>query len=250
MQRRMPGGLAALALITGLSVGCAVAAPSVGIYGGNATIREGLDAGVKDRLKNARPVKFSLEDATDADLAGLCALFPEMLELAVFRGNITSLAPLAGLGRLKSLVVDGVRTADFSPLAALTELQEIVIVDSPLENLSWMQGMMKLGSVTIHANSLTSLEGLPASPRLQAITLNGCAPRDLAPLAGPPRLRTLRMRGAILPDMASLAGADALRILDIAGSRLSDGQSPESVREYFPRIERLVLTGQEQATEP
>ncbi|MBQ7586143.1 MAG: hypothetical protein IJU40_07840 [Desulfovibrionaceae bacterium] len=89
-----------------LAVPALKAAPSVKI-GSTTIIKEAINSDIETQLKAASNVKrFVLEEVTDADLAKLVNLFPDMTDLQLDRAKrISNLSPLANLKNLTHLTI-------------------------------------------------------------------------------------------------------------------------------------------------
>ncbi len=206
-----------------LFVQAPLADPSVEI-GDEVTINEGIDGTVENELNKATGLKkFILQECGDADLAKLCALFPNMEALQVNDGeNIRNLAPLAGLKKLQTLGLSGCAATDLSPVAGLTGLTTLH-VEAAMSDLSWMEKLVNLTMVTVGSEKFNSLKGLPRLPQLTHIVISGGQPEDLTPIVEAlPNLKTLALRDMALPDLTPLAKLSMLEHLDLYGSTLKD----------------------------
>ncbi len=188
-----------------------------------ATITEGIDNNVESQLKKAKDLKkFVLEECGDADLAKLCAMFPNMEELQIIDAeNIKNLAPLAGLKQLQSLNLD-CAASDLSPLAGLTNLTTLN-VEAAMTDLSWMHKLVHLTTITVSGEKLTSLAGLPTIPDFERIVFLGGAPKDLTPLVKAfPNLKAITLSNMSLPDLSPLGKLSQLEELDLNSSKVKD----------------------------
>lgn len=213
----------ALPLSLSLIAGGAMAAPSVKV-GTLTVIKEGIDAAVEGQLKGASNLaKFQLEKGTDADLAKLCALFPNMKELQIKSGaKISNLAPLGALKSLTRLEVRDSTAKDMTPISGLTGLTS-VHMDSAMADLAWMEKLTNLTYVSVSSKNLTSLKGLPKLPRLSKLEIDHGAPTDLTPIAeSTPNIKTLRLGYVTVPDMTPLTKLSDLTELDLYGATVKD----------------------------
>ena len=234
----------ALPLSLCLGIQVPLAEPSVEIDD-EATISEGIDGKVERELKKASGLKkFVLQECGDADLAKLCALFPDMEDLQVNDGeNIRNLAPLAGLKKLRTLGLSDCAATDLSPVAGLTGLTTLH-VQAAMRDLAWMEKLVNLTMVTVGSENLTSLKGLPRLPGLTRIVISGGAPNDLTPIVEAlPSLENLALRDMTLPDLTPLTKLSMLEDLDLYGSKLKDF-SPLA---GCPRLVKLNYYGTEGA---
>ncbi|MCR5257410.1 MAG: hypothetical protein K6E40_04565 [Desulfovibrio sp.] len=226
----------------GLMASPLLAAPQAELDGSCFSISEGVDDSVLSQIKadmgkveDASQLAFALSEVKNEDLAKLCKAFPDMYGLSIEDSEeLTSIAPVAGLKKLKrfSLSLDGV--ADFSPLAGLASLEEIDIVCQAISDLKWMKGLVKLESIKIDGGSdavsddavvkkVASFEGLPSLPNLDEVQLSNCAPADLTPLAAAfPGLVKLDLSNCVIKDLSPLAKLSKLEDLSLYGAHVKD----------------------------
>lgn len=222
----------------GLMASPLLAAPQAELDGSCFSISEGVDDSVLSQIKadmgkveDASQLAFALSEVKNEDLAKLCKAFPDMYGLSIEDSEeLTSIAPVAGLKKLKrfSLSLDGV--ADFSPLAGLASLEEIDIACQAISDLKWMKGLVKLESIKIDGASddaaekkVASFEGLPSLPNLDEVQLSGCAPADLTPLAAAfPGLVKLDLSNCVIKDLSPLAKLSKLEDLSLYGVHVKD----------------------------
>ncbi|MCR4667325.1 MAG: hypothetical protein K5657_08560 [Desulfovibrio sp.] len=200
------------------------ATPSVKT-GKTTAIKEGIDASVESQLKTVPScTRFVLDDATDADLARLCSLFPGMTELKVSRGKrITDLAPLAGLSHLTRLEVLGCQAKDLSPVAGLTALTHLNI-DAAMTDLLWMKDLTHLKTVAVSSKHVTSLKGLPSIPDLKVLQISHASPGDLSPIPESfPNLEELRLHYVTVPDdLSPVTHLANLKHMDFYGAKVKN----------------------------
>ncbi|MFL6162035.1 MAG: hypothetical protein ACJ74U_07390 [Jatrophihabitantaceae bacterium] len=140
-------------------------------------------------------------------LAGVEA-FSALEELDLRVMGIEDLSPLAGLPRLRSLRLIGLKAAhDLSPLAELPTLERLEVSRAGVEETD-----------IVHVDSLRPLAGLD---RLTEVVLSGTMvdDGDLAPLAGLPRLRRLVLYGPSGPTLAELRARPDLDLIVASGPR-------------------------------
>lgn len=235
---KVPSLVLALPLSVCLGTQPPQAAPSIKI-GSTTVIKESLDANAESQLKAASNLsKFTLEDATDADLAKLCALFPGMTELKVAKGKrITNLAPLAGLKNLKRLELRDCQAPDLTPVAGLSGLTSIN-VDSTMADLAWMEKLTNLTNLSVSSKALVSLKGLPNLPNLRQVSINMGKPDDLTPIVESlPNLRTLKLHYITAPaDLSPLTRLAQMEDLDFYGATVKDF----SVLAGCPKLKKLT----------
>ncbi len=140
-----------------------------------------------------------------SSLAGLeAALWLESLSLGgnapAAGGAPLDLSPLAGLTRLRTLLLSGTAVRDLSPLAGLSSLEQL-----------WLDG-----------NDLSDISALSALGALIYLHLGDNRIADVSPLAGLSKLRRLWLPNNMVADVSALAGLRALTRLDLSRNRVAD----------------------------
>ena len=215
-------------LALGLSVSAACAEPSVKRSGSTITVKEAITddgiAQIKEMTGRIKTPTFELENIKDADLARFCQTFPNATSLSIKgkKGELTSIAPVAGLKNLTSFEMEANSVADMSPLANL-KLTRIAVSSNALgPDLKWMKGLTGLKEVEIYAgNSLTSFEGFPALTGNPRVSIGGAAPADLSPLQSLGSSK-LELRNCTIKDLSPLAKMPNLSELNLYGASVKD----------------------------
>ncbi len=220
-----------LTLCAGLLAAPALAGPSAKRSGNTVQITEGLTPEVisaikeeEGKISDKSQMGFTLKNATDADVAKLCELYPDMASLNLEGKDYSDLSPVASLKKLSQFRTRNSRIKDFSPLRGLTGMKVLNISAEAMgPDLRWMSGMSQLTSITITAGkNLVSFEGIPSLPNLTRASFDMGEPKDLTPLVTAlPGLKELHLKYATLSDLAPLAKLADLEVLDFYGARLS-----------------------------
>ncbi|MBQ4133114.1 MAG: hypothetical protein IJD04_05200 [Desulfovibrionaceae bacterium] len=208
----------------------ALADPSVELYDSTFTIEEGVNDAIISQIKeeqsnveNMEELGFVLEEINNDDLAKICSLYPNMVELEVSAEAVTDISPVAKLTKLKKIDME-VEAADFSPLKGLVELTDLDVSSNVMgPDLSWMSGMNKLESITVYSEKPLSLTGIPALPGLDEINITGAVINDLTPLVDAlPGLTKLNLTGTTISDLTPLAKLAKLTELNLYGATVKD----------------------------
>ena len=243
-------------ILAGALTGCLLATPvlaepSVELDDSTFTVKEAVNDQILAQIKadlgkveNMAELAFELEEISNEDLAKICGLCPQMVNLEVSSEKVTDLSPLAKLSNLKELLLE-VAATDFSPLKGLTGLTKIS-AESPKmgPDLTWMSGMTKLEYVTIDSETELSLVGLPTLPQLEEAMFLNAKINDLSPLVqAMPGLQTIELRGATIADLSPLAKLASLTDVNLYGATVKDF-SPLAA---CPKLEKLTYYGTESA---
>ncbi|MBO4312459.1 MAG: hypothetical protein J5828_05630 [Desulfovibrionaceae bacterium] len=167
---------------------------------------------------------FNLDKIDNVGLESFAKAFPDVVSLKVTaaKGGLTSLAPLAGLSKLKRLELSCPDVADMSPLAGLTGLSDLNVAYGGSEgSLEWMSKLTNLTKVAVSSQGVTSLVGLPALTALKTIRLNVNV-KDLEPLAALTGLKEVNLTGSSIGDLSALAKLPNLEKVNLYGASVKD----------------------------
>ena len=159
--------------------------------------------------------------------------------LSVRNGEISNLAPLAGLALLNRLDLHGNEIFDLTPLAGLASLQHLDLgwqgwreEGLPrLSDSSALAGLQSLRHLDLGGNEifdlaplagLASLRILDLSSQFNGVTWARLSDSDLAPLAGLASLERLILRQNGISDVRPLSGLVSLRHLNLSNNEISD----------------------------
>ena len=138
-------------------------------------------------------------------------------------GGVSDLSPLSEHTGLYDLDLDGHEVESLAPLAGLTHLRSLVLDGcAPLASLAGIEGATRLEYLVVSDTAITSLAPLAGLLRLGTLYAYGTGVADLAPLAGHPSLTDLYLGDTLVADLGPLADATALQYVDVAGSQVSD----------------------------
>ena len=213
-----------LAYLTLTPAGAAPKAPEFKIKGSQVNVTTGVTAEIESQLKLAGGItKVVVKDIADADLEKIVAIFPNVDEFTIEESKqITSLKPLAALGKLTKLSVVTPNVADVTPLAGLTGLTKLAL-NSKMQDLKWMSQLTRLNQITLNSGDLVSLEGLPELTNLKNLDIYNAHPQDLGILAKVvPNLTNLKLTGCVIDDLTPLTGLGKLNYLSLYGVTVTD----------------------------
>lgn len=148
--------------------------------------------------------------------------FINLEEFQITYGQIIDLSPLAGLTKLKRLMLWDQQIDDLSPLANLTNLERIIVFNNQISDISPLAGLTKLDYLDLDNNQVSDLEPLANLTRLDFLGLSHNQVKNLSPLSGLINLRTLKLDHNKITNLGPLLSEDlsALQNLDIAGNQL------------------------------
>ena len=155
-------------------------------------LRATTDVGPLSGLRRLRwlsvesPVPFDVTALVDA-IAGA----EELTDLSI-TAPIADIAPLARLGALRVLRLEGTRVSDVSPLAGLGSLHDLSITGGPLADLTPLAGL-PLSRLFVYDTQVADIAPLAGMPRLQVLGLCGCPVRDVAATATMPALHFVNL---------------------------------------------------------
>jgi hypothetical protein len=125
---------------------------------------------------------FQINDSMDqAGFAAFCEAHPDVEELCLRDNtNITSLAGINKLTRLKSLTLNRVLPwedknlrMDLAPLAALTELTSLDCTATRVSNTEALKGLKKLKKISFYMSDVESIDCVKELPELEELDLYG-----------------------------------------------------------------------------
>jgi internalin A len=151
-------------------------------------------------------------------LAGLS----RMRSLIVSRTQIADLAPLKGLTALQTLDISRTFVNDLSPLARVAALQTLCADETQVTNLAPLAGLCGLQTLFVSHTSVADLSLLAGLTALRTLDVSGTSVADLSPLARLSALETLRVAETRVADLSPLAGLTTLRTLGASGAEVSD----------------------------
>ncbi len=151
---------------------------------------------------------------------------------------ITTLAPLAGLHQLNSLIIIGNRIKDLSPLTGLTALRRLAADRNDIIDLAPIQNCHELRDVSLTENPIGDFSPLTSLPGLTELSLSVDQLPAFQKCIELFSLEQLSIRGdGLIPSLESFPQMPALRTL-----RLDNVRSLEGI-ERFPSLLNLHVVG-------
>ena len=135
--------------------------------------------------------------------------------------DVTTLAPLAKLTKLREINCDAKRVTDLSPLTALPGLEALRIT-SPIASFAPLAKMTKLRSLELNDTPIADLTPIARLANLHRLELNDTPVTDLTPLAKLAKLEHLELNGTAVEDLTPIAGLDGIEHLEIARTKVRD----------------------------
>jgi len=168
------------------------------------------------------PVVFI--DANDAGISDLSGIeYCINLETMFVSGNsITSLAPLAGLTKMRGIQAVRNTIVDISPLAGLTNLEQLLLSDNQITDISAMANLSRLTHVDIENNDISSIAALAGKPDMVLLNLGYNNITDIGALAGMTELTRLLLPANQITDISVLSGMTKLTELDLYNNDVTD----------------------------
>jgi hypothetical protein len=165
-----------------------------------------------------------------APLAGLSKL----RILVLGGGPVVDLGPLAGLGQLEVLSLQNLDATDLTPLAGLTNLRTLELPGNQLTDIGPLAGLANLEELDLTSSAsfdsaIVDISALAGLAKLRRLDLNGNEVVDLAPLAGLAKLQELVLQGNAVVDIEPITNLPALHSLDALGNPIVDVASLASL---------------------
>jgi Leucine-rich repeat (LRR) protein len=122
----------------------------------------------------------------------------------------------------EELDLTGLSVRDLRPIAGLPKLKRLVLDRNPVRDLTPLGKLKQLQVLSVNQSSLKWLDGVETIVGLQALSIDRTLVRDLGPVAGLSQLRELSARGDRLESIAPLAGLKSLRYLALENNRIEE----------------------------
>jgi len=173
-------------------------------HGGGSQTRGGI-ASLDDlvKMKNLRKVKLAFQYIHD--LAPLAEL-PGLEEIDLRNNPVESVAPLAGMASLNTLILFDSNVSDLTALSACPNLTLLDVGGTPISSPAAFQGLSALRTLILHKSQLQTLDGIQAFPQLELIHLANTPVRDLSPLLALPNLQRVIVSEDMRAAVEALGG--------------------------------------------
>lgn len=178
----------------------------------------------KDRWSKSQAAYRINDTMTQADFATFCREHADAEAIEIDRAKgISDLAPLAGLGKIKSLTLrnltefKGGNKIDLTPLSTLTALESIDCYATRVSHTEAIKGLSKLKTVSFYMSDVDSIDSLASLKSLESLNLYGSHTfKDYAPLAGLPlkRIDVYMNKQATPQNLAVLNGCETLETFE------------------------------------
>ncbi len=131
---------------------------------------------------------------------------------------------------------------DLSPLAGLGELRSVVIEDSRLGDLSPLRGLKKLGTVSVAGNyGVGEIAVMATLPELTSLNISRTRVADLSPLGGLPFFSELRADESQVRSVRPILGLLGLEVLTLNRSMMDEAGAQDL--QAFVNLKRLEILG-------
>ena len=159
------------------------------------------------------------------DLTPLTGL-PKLSNLNLYSNNVTdkALPPIGTLKNLESLRIGGNEITSLAPLSGLAKLRELdCIFNKSLTDISALAHCPELQKLVLWGTSVGDITALKNCAKLTELNLADCQKlTDLAPLAGLTALRNLRIDSTAVASLAPLKKLTALTALQLNKTPVND----------------------------
>jgi Leucine-rich repeat (LRR) protein len=132
------------------------------------------------------------------EIGALAGLPLESLSLA--DTEVTNIAPLAKLTRLRALNLSGLAIRDVSALSSLTALEELDLGHTDVRDLRPLAKLGKLRRLVLWHTPVSEIGPLATLTQLEALYLDGTRVRDVGVLAKLPALEQLGLAGVAISE--------------------------------------------------
>ncbi len=122
----------------------------------------------------------------------------------------------------EALDLTGLSVRDLGPVAGLPRLRKLVLDRNPVRDLGPLGRLKRLQVLSLDHSSLKRLDGVEGIEGLQALSMNRTLVRDLGPIAGVVGLKELSARGNGIANIAALSGLRSLRYLALEQNRVEE----------------------------
>jgi internalin A len=213
---------------------------------------------------------FSISESKETFDIGVIANFKNLKTLTLRNAQVVSLAPLSGLGKLKTLDLrmdtqDGLpgrnRFEALRHLKSLTRLNidvaeplgdqlkdlqnlQSLVIYGPVKDVCSFNGLKKLTDLYLVKSGIRDISCLKDLKELVAITLFGNPIKSIADLVPLPNLRNLDIENTLIEDLSALTGNPNMYILNTDGAPLR-WCSPKSVNDIKKGVSCLSADGSE-----
>jgi hypothetical protein len=205
----------------------------VGVLWGEEPVHFG-DAGLKAAVEN----ELWTTDPTATDMLGLTSLNANLMGIDDLTGleyatnletlrvgqndYIRDIAPLAGLTKLRTLVLNNSLISDLSPLSGLHDLEYLDIHENAYTDISPLASLVNLRYLNIHENQFSDISALSGLSNLETLIANFALINDVSPLAGLIHLSTLNLENNEISDISALSSLTSLQDLNLRDNRIAD----------------------------
>jgi Leucine-rich repeat (LRR) protein len=174
---------------------------------------------------SSRVVDLSQQGITNERLAEMVAdgtipLDVVMLDLDL--NQISDLAPLAGLTRLRELRLLGNRITDISPIGGLTNLENLNLAFNQIADISPLSALTRLSSLSLSSNIIADISPLSGLTNLTWLSLGRNQITDISPLSGLHHLGMLSLSHNQITDILPLSDLTLNGRLYLYNNQISD----------------------------
>jgi internalin A len=155
------------------------------------------------------------------DIAVLAKL-PRLRYLYIALTHIADMSPLAGLSNLQVLGASNTKLNTLAPLAGLSNLQALDVSYTEIADLGPLAGLHALRALAAASTHITDLAPIAGLSNLQELDVSRTAVADITVLEKLTALQTLKIAATAVKSLAPLVGLAALSSVDIAQTPVTD----------------------------
>ena len=144
-----------------------------------------------------------------SDLTPLAGL-TKMRWIVLTRNAVSDLSPLAGLVNLRELYLGGNAVTDISVLSSLTELVYLYLWDNTVTDISAVAGLTRLKHLHLWNNSVTDISALARLINLTELDLEGNSITNISVLLNLTKLEWITLKGNPITDTTPLCAIQGI----------------------------------------
>lgn len=164
---------------------------------------------------------LAVQRGTISDLTPVASL-PQLLVLDVSYNEVSDLGPLSSLTTLTTLRVEGNAITDLSPVGANTGLIILDVESNDLSDLSTVGSLTQLSQLYARGNAISDLTPLVGLTELSNVDLAENQISNIGPLANKTAIYRLRIEGNPIGDFSPLSTLSALDAVGLGETGISD----------------------------
>ncbi|MBK3926344.1 leucine-rich repeat domain-containing protein [Listeria ivanovii] len=147
------------------------------------------------------------------------------------KDNISDLSPLAGLTKMKHIMLAYNKIKDISPLANMTDLEYLSIPGNQISDISSLLNLTKLNHVELENNQISDISVLANLTDIDYLTLATNQISDISAVGNLTKLTYLTARKNKIKDISALANLTNLGLLNVSKNQISEVSALSNLKE-------------------